>query len=196
MTDQLKEFWQDFKVEWKVWPNLITLVRLSLFWVPIPYMLEHLYLNALIAFSVLALLDSVDGLIARRCHLKTRTGARLDPIADTCLLTANILTLVFLTPTFLIRLPFIIVVCREIFTGCVNLLSKFKYKVEVKPSLGGKFKVWPISIAIGLQFLFLMGYFQEYVVIAGSWFAAGVTVTSGVDYFDRFSKMRKSRKVK
>lgn len=194
MADQLREFWRDFKAEWKVWPNLITLVRLGLFWVPVPYLLDHQYLMALVIFSFLALLDMVDGQVARSCHLETKTGTRLDPIADTCLLTTNIVTLIFLNPTFLIQFPFAAIVCREIFTGCINLISKFKYKTEVKPSLGGKFKVWPISIVIILQFLHLMGYCQENIVIALSWFAAGVTVTSGVDYFDRYMKMRKSRR--
>ncbi|MDD3035609.1 MAG: CDP-alcohol phosphatidyltransferase family protein [Candidatus Saccharimonadaceae bacterium] len=193
MTGQLREFWQDFKVEWKVWPNLITLVRFCLFWLPVPYMLDHRYLIASIIFSIIALLDTADGLIARHCHLETKTGARLDPIADTCFLTTNIITLIFLTPSFLIGFPFIVIVCREVFVGCANLISKFKYKTEVKPSLGGKFKMWPISIAIILQFIHLMGYCREDIVIAASWFAAGVAVTSGVDYFDRLIKMRNKK---
>jgi len=82
--------------------NKITILRILLipfFVVELIYFLEtgnevHRLL-ALIAFAVTAILDGVDGYIARRYNQKSELGAILDPLADKLLLLSGIITLSF-----------------------------------------------------------------------------------------------------
>ena len=50
---------------------------------------------ALLAFAVAAILDGVDGYIARRYNQKSELGAILDPLADKLLLVSGVLLLSF-----------------------------------------------------------------------------------------------------
>jgi len=84
--------------------NKITILRILLipfFVVELLYYLEtgnevHRLL-ALLTFAVTAILDGVDGYIARRYNQKSELGAILDPLADKLLLVSAIITLSFNT---------------------------------------------------------------------------------------------------
>ena len=82
--------------------NKITILRILL----IPFfVVEVLYyvetgnevhrLVAILAFAITAILDGVDGYIARRYHQKSELGAMLDPLADKLLLLSGIVLLSF-----------------------------------------------------------------------------------------------------
>jgi len=51
--------------------------------------------SAIVAFTVAAASDAVDGFIARRFNQRSRLGTILDPIADKGLMTAAVITLSF-----------------------------------------------------------------------------------------------------
>jgi cardiolipin synthase len=82
--------------------NKITILRILLipfFVVELIYYLqtgnEVHRLLALLSFAVTAILDGVDGYIARRYNQKSELGAILDPLADKLLLVSAIVTLSF-----------------------------------------------------------------------------------------------------
>jgi CDP-diacylglycerol--glycerol-3-phosphate 3-phosphatidyltransferase len=80
--------------------NKVTILRILL--VPF-FVIELLYylrsgnewfrLTAILCFALAALLDGVDGFIARRFNQKSELGAILDPLADKLLLVSAIVTL-------------------------------------------------------------------------------------------------------
>jgi CDP-diacylglycerol--glycerol-3-phosphate 3-phosphatidyltransferase len=92
--------------------NKITILRILLipfFVVELLYYLEtgnevHRLL-ALLTFAVTAILDGVDGYIARRYNQKSELGAILDPLADKLLLVSAIITLSFNRGPYIGQIP-------------------------------------------------------------------------------------------
>jgi CDP-diacylglycerol--glycerol-3-phosphate 3-phosphatidyltransferase len=92
--------------------NKVTILRILL----IPFfVVEVLYyvetgneihrLLAILSFAVTAILDGVDGYIARRYNQKSELGAILDPLADKLLLVSGIVLLSFDHSPHLARVP-------------------------------------------------------------------------------------------
>ena len=92
--------------------NKVTILRILL----IPFfVVELIYyvetgneihrLVAILSFAVAAILDGVDGYIARRYNQKSELGAILDPLADKLLLVSGIVALSFNHGTFLGQIP-------------------------------------------------------------------------------------------
>ena len=73
--------------------NLLTLVRLALVPLVVLAILDGRHTLALALFAGAAFTDVLDGAVARRFGLATPVGARLDPIADKCLLSGVFLAL-------------------------------------------------------------------------------------------------------
>jgi cardiolipin synthase len=76
-------------------PNVLTLLRLGLVPVFLIMSLQRQALGALVVFTLAALTDFLDGLVARLCHLRTRIGTLLDPLADKLLLSTAFILLTF-----------------------------------------------------------------------------------------------------
>jgi cardiolipin synthase len=78
---------------WLNLPNLLSAARLA----SAPFIVAAIIGGkpklALLLFFAAAVTDSVDGMLARRLHAATRTGAYLDPLADKVFLCAVILAL-------------------------------------------------------------------------------------------------------
>ena len=92
--------------------NKITILRILL----IPFfVIELLYyvkngneihrLLAILSFAITAILDGVDGYIARRYNQKSELGAVLDPLADKLLLVSGIVALSFNHGNYLGQIP-------------------------------------------------------------------------------------------
>ncbi|HTA94589.1 MAG TPA: CDP-alcohol phosphatidyltransferase family protein, partial [Verrucomicrobiae bacterium] len=92
--------------------NKITILRILL----IPFfVVELIYyvrsgneahrLAALLSFAIAAILDGVDGYIARRYHQISELGKILDPLADKLLLVSGIVALSFNHGNFLGQIP-------------------------------------------------------------------------------------------
>ena len=92
--------------------NKITILRILLipfFVVELIYYVEtgneiHRFV-AILSFAVAAILDGVDGYIARRYNQKSELGAILDPLADKLLLVSGIVALSFNHGPFLGQIP-------------------------------------------------------------------------------------------
>src|SRR5712671_5161880 len=129
--------------------NKITILRILL----IPFfVVELIYyvrtgneahrLAALLCFAVAAILDGVDGYIARRYHQISELGKILDPLADKLLLVSGVVTLSFNHGPFLGQIPLWLtgtIIGRDllIVVGMV-VVQMTVGKVGVRPRITGK----------------------------------------------------------
>jgi CDP-diacylglycerol--glycerol-3-phosphate 3-phosphatidyltransferase len=129
--------------------NKITILRILL----IPFfVVEVLYyvkdgeeihrLLAILSFAVAAILDGVDGYIARRYNQRSELGAILDPLADKLLLVSGIVVLTFDQRPHLASVPLWLtgtIIGRDIviLIGMVVIHTTVG-KVKVRPRIPGK----------------------------------------------------------
>jgi len=85
-------------------PNAITVLRFLLIPVLVALLAGHRYGAAAAVFTISALSDLADGMIARYCNLRSRFGAIADPLADklTMLTLAAVLAMQALLPPWLV----------------------------------------------------------------------------------------------
>lgn len=98
-------------------PNLLTLIRISLIpvLVIIYYLpLQYSYFFSALIFVLAGITDWLDGFIARRYKLETKFGAFCDPVADKLIVVIALLLIVEVYNTYLLTLPAIIIVSREV----------------------------------------------------------------------------------
>ena len=140
------------------WPNVLTLVRISL----IPLLVIFFYLpfwwSHLVATSVFAIgcvTDWLDGYLARYLKQSTKLGAFLDPVADK-LMVSVALVLIVAEPTFqyvstnsaivtipsaIISIPAAIIVAREIIVSALReWMAEIGKRTSVAVSSLGKLK--------------------------------------------------------
>lgn len=150
------------------WPNLLTLLRISL--IPLlviffylPYSWSHLV--AAIIFAIASITDWLDGYLARYLKQTTKLGAFLDPVADK-LMVSIALVLIVAEPTFqflslksniisipaaAITVPAAIIVAREIIVSALReYMAELGKRASVAVSTLGKFKttVQMVSLVI------------------------------------------------
>ena len=99
-------------------------------------------LLALLTFAVTAILDGVDGYIARRYNQKSELGAILDPLADKLLLVSAIITLSFNHGSYIGQIPLWLtgtILGRDLLllTG-IAVIRLTVGKVVVRPRFMGK----------------------------------------------------------
>ena len=169
--------------------NKITILRILL----IPFfVVEVLYyvrsgnelnrLLALLSFAVAAILDGVDGYIARRYNQRSELGAILDPLADKLLLVSAIVLLSFENEPHLVSIPLwltVTIIGRDILLlvglGVIHMMVG---KVKVRPRILGK-------IATVLQMvlvLWILLKWEEIWLSMLTWAAALCTGISGLFY--------------
>jgi cardiolipin synthase (CMP-forming) len=129
--------------------NKITILRILLipfFVVALIYYLqtgnELQRLLALLCFTVTAILDGVDGYIARHYNQKSELGAILDPLADKFLLVSAIVTLSFSHAAYIGQIPLWLtgtILGRDLLllTG-IAVIRLTVGKVVVRPRIMGK----------------------------------------------------------
>jgi len=158
-------------------PNLITLLRLLLIPVVVICLLEDKFQWALVFFLIAGLSDALDGFLARTLKQKTQLGALLDPIADKLLLDTIYLLGVGrgLFPEWLA----VIIISRDvlILLGFL-LLSLFKHRLEVHPSLPSKLTTACQIITVVLTLYGLPPRALHLLFFV----TAGLTIFSGLHY--------------
>jgi len=129
--------------------NKITILRILL--VPF-FVVEILYyvqtgnelhrLLGLLAFAVAAILDGVDGYVARRYNQRSELGTVLDPLADKLLLVSGIVVLSFDHATRLGQIPLWLtgtIIGRDLLLGIgVVVVRLVVGHVIVRPRITGK----------------------------------------------------------
>jgi cardiolipin synthase len=84
-----------------------------------------------------ALTDALDGWLARRLGMESRTGALIDPLFDKLFVTVALAA--FLRGPYLGWLGFVILVSRDLYVGTAYLVAKLlKIGIPTQPRPGGK----------------------------------------------------------
>jgi CDP-diacylglycerol--glycerol-3-phosphate 3-phosphatidyltransferase len=146
--------------------------------------LEQARTASYVAAAVLVLggfSDGLDGYLARRHHMRTRTGAWLDPLSDKLLVVAPMLTLAALG-----RFPWwgaAAIVAREVAVTALRV-ARGARGTSMPASEIAKVKTGSQVLAVTLYVVPLSSNAgpERLAVLA---FAVTVTLYSGVDYFVR-----------
>jgi CDP-diacylglycerol--glycerol-3-phosphate 3-phosphatidyltransferase len=172
-------------------PNALTIYRILA--VPLiiglTYMPNRLtcFLAGLI-FSVAAITDYFDGLLARRKDMVSDFGKVMDPLADKLLVASTLIMLVRWqwVPAWAVC----VIIGRELaVTGLRNIIAG--NELDVSSSLLGKYKTG-FQIAALIPLLFHYSYLTIDMNAIGMfffWVALIFTIWSGLDYFIRYRKL-------
>lgn len=153
---------------------------------------EYQRVLALSAFALVAILDGVDGFVARRYHQHSELGAVLDPAADKLLLVSAVI-LLSLNRTHLAPLPLwfgVTILSRDVVL-CLGALVVYYTvgKVRVRPRWLGKVATVLQMSVILWAMLKLPALFQYWIAVAG----ALCTGISGLQYtFDGMQQLSSS----
>ena len=135
-------------------PNKLTFLRIGLiplfvllFYVPL-FGWNNVVLTGL--FFLISITDWFDGYLARRLGLQSDLGAFLDPVADKLVVTIVLVLLVSRHPGWLLALPTVIIVGREIAISALReWMAHVGDEAKVAVSIIGKFKTATQMLAIG-----------------------------------------------
>ena len=129
--------------------NKITILRILL--IPVFVVLTLYYTKegnevyrvlAILCFAIAAILDGVDGYVARRYNQRSELGAILDPLADKLLLVSGIVVLSFDHAPYLESVPLWLtgtIIGRDIVILIGMLVIQLMVgKVKVRPRIVGK----------------------------------------------------------
>ena len=180
-------------------PNIITLSRIGL----IPVFVGLFYLqpnylegeplawinNSLVAIYVLiSSTDFLDGLLARKLNQISDLGAFLDPVADKLMVCAALILLTDYYHTWLITIPSIIIISREILVSALReWMSEIGKRANISVSWIGKSKTFMQMISILFllfqQSLFIFSSKDIYTIRLVLLFSATIlTLWSGFNY--------------
>jgi cardiolipin synthase len=162
-------------------PNILTVLRILLTPLLVIFLLRGMYTFALLVFSLAAISDGLDGLIARYLNQRTTLGAFLDPIADKLLLAASYVSLAMLDiiPSWVT----VIVISRDILIVLgVAVCAINRAPLKVDPTLISK-----CTTVSQLSTVFLALLNPEFpgsgqLLVAMYWITAGLTTMTGLHY--------------
>ena len=162
-------------------PNILTVVRILLTPLFVIFILKDLFHFALLVFTIAAITDGLDGLIARYFNQYTVLGAYLDPIADKLLLASAFVSLAVLKiiPPWLA----VIVLSRDILiiTG-IAVFSLTDIPIEINPSLVSKWTTVAQFLTILLTLLDPGIPGIQITKRMMFWVTASLTIASGLHY--------------
>ena len=128
-------------------PNQLTFLRLCIIPFLVTAVLDSRYRVAFVLFLLAGISDSLDGVLARMLHQRTRLGEYLDPVADKLLLST--LFLVLMHQGLIPRRVTILVFSRDVGIVVVAaLLFASTGARDFRPSLWGKANTLAQIIAI------------------------------------------------
>lgn len=137
---------------------------------------------AALIFIIAASTDSLDGYIARKRKLVTNLGKLLDPLADKLLVSAVLISLVEMDK--LSAWIVIVIISREFAITGLRQIALLEGLVISASKLGK----WKTGAQITAIIALLINNFPFAFVnfpfdIIATWFAAIITIYSGIDYF-------------
>lgn len=139
-------------------------------------------------FLLAALMDFLDGYLARRRKEVTRLGTLLDPAADKILISAAYISLVELDPRVVPAWMVVVIIAREF---AVTSLRSFAAAESLVIPAGFSGKVKTIVQIVSIALLIIHSQLGEFRHLApwSLWVAVAVTAYSGVEYFVRFAHL-------
>jgi CDP-diacylglycerol---glycerol-3-phosphate 3-phosphatidyltransferase len=139
-------------------------------------------------FLLAALMDFLDGFIARRRKEVTRLGTLLDPAADKILMSAAFISLVELDPRVAPAWMVVVIIAREFAVTSLRSFAAAENLV-IPAGFSGKIKTIVQIVAVALLIIYnQLGEFRHLAPIS-LWIALLVTAYSGIEYFVRFGRM-------
>jgi CDP-diacylglycerol---glycerol-3-phosphate 3-phosphatidyltransferase len=172
-------------------PNLLSIIRILL----VPPLVVVLLTKfegkewwGLTLFLVAALMDFLDGFLARRRKQVTRLGTLLDPAADKILISAAYISLVEQNPVVVPSWIVVVIIAREFAIGTLRSFAAAESLV-IPAGISGKIKTTVQIISIAL--LIIHNKLEEFQHLApwSLWAAMLITVYSGIEYFVRFGRL-------
>jgi cardiolipin synthase len=162
-------------------PNILTVLRILLTPLFVIFLQRGMMHFALLVFTLSAISDGLDGLIARWLNQRTTLGAYLDPIADKLLLAVAYISLAMLqmVPGWVS----VIVISRDILIVLgVAVCTITGVTLRIRPSGISK-----VTTVVQLLTIFLVMLHANVDMVAGLippmiWITAGVTTLSGLHY--------------
>ncbi|MGD2149144.1 MAG: CDP-alcohol phosphatidyltransferase family protein [Desulfobacterales bacterium] len=162
-------------------PNILTILRILLTPLFVIFLLRDMFSFALLVFSIAAVSDGLDGLLARYFNQYSVLGAYLDPIADKLLLVSAFVSLAVLKviPPWLT----VIVISRDIMIVIgILIFAMIDIPIEMKPSLISKCTTVAQLFTIFLTLLDPQISGALIIKRLLFWITAGLTITSGLHY--------------
>ncbi|RCW61976.1 cardiolipin synthase [Halanaerobium sp. ST460_2HS_T2] len=162
-------------------PNYITFFRILLIPVYLYNFVQGNIIAAAILFAVSAVTDFLDGYIARKYNLESKTGKLLDPLADKLTIVSILLVLIYLN--IIPRFISYIILIRELFILLSGIITYIYGLNFINPSFIGKLSVALLYFAIALKLLEFdyLGNLLFYIVIP-------INIYSALDYSYRAYK--------
>ncbi len=133
-------------------PNILSISRIFLL-IPIIIFFENeSYLLSIITFIIASVTDFLDGYIARKRNLVSKTGALLDLLADKVFVSIILIWLTFTFGNISILVAAILIISREISISYLRLFIILNSKEigDVAPDFFGKLKTAFQMIGLGL----------------------------------------------
>jgi CDP-diacylglycerol--glycerol-3-phosphate 3-phosphatidyltransferase len=170
-------------------PNILSIIRILL----VPPLVVVLLTKipdkewwGLGLFLLAALMDFLDGYLARRRKQVTRLGTLLDPAADKILMSAAFISLVELglAPAWMV----VVIIAREFAVSSLRTFASAEGLV-IAAGVSGKIKTIVQIIAVALLIIYnQLGEFRHLAPIS-LWVALAITIYSGIEYFVRFGRL-------
>ena len=184
----MKEIFDNFWVDIRKPPNIVTATRLILSPLPGVMLLlgnnltTHLY--AAVLFGLIASTDMLDGFLARRLNMITKLGAFMDPIVDKVLVGFVLLGLAAHDSKTVILLLFFI----AYYCFVASIMKKIiKLGARIRPTVVGKVNM---ACQDALMIVLILPI-PEKVQIFSTAFVVGMTFLSFISYQDRYSRIKK-----
>lgn len=166
-------------------PNLLTTIRFLLSIAVFVMLAYHFYSAGLVAFTVAAATDWMDGYWARKYGQVTKLGRIFDPFVDKIIICGTFIALVGIPAAGVAPWMVIVVVGREL------LVTSLRGMIE---GSGGDFSAqwsgkWKMVLQCAAVILVLLGLSMQTpsawitsASVVTLWAAVGLTVYSGVEY--------------
>ena len=156
-------------------PNYVTFLRILLIPFYLYFFIQGNIVLAASLFALSAVTDFLDGFIARKYNMSSKTGKLLDPLADKLTIVSILLVLIYLG--LIPKIISYIILGRELFILLSGTITYFFGLNFINPSLIGKLSIALLYIAIALRLLEInyFGNWLFYIVIP-------INIISAVDY--------------
>jgi CDP-diacylglycerol--glycerol-3-phosphate 3-phosphatidyltransferase len=172
-------------------PNLLTICRILL----VPPLVVVLLTKfpgkefvGLGLFLLAALMDFLDGFLARRRNQVTRLGTLLDPAADKILISAAFISLVELDHELVPAWIVVVIIAREFAVSSLRSFAAAE-NIVIPAGMSGKVKTSLQILSISLLIIYQQLDQFRHLAPISLWAALLVTVYSGVEYFVRFGRL-------
>lgn len=109
-------------------PNIITCIRIALIPVFASFYLTDKFSTAIVVLALIIVSDLLDGYLARKYSLQTRTGELLDPIADK-LSIVTVCVCLFITGLVPVWF-FTAIIAKELFMLSCGVLANYVFKKQ------------------------------------------------------------------